>query len=387
MPPEPDVANVHDAPQNPTMALVEEVLASEPAPRRVVELGCGTGRRLAGFLERGTLRVIGVDGSEDHLTAARRRRVEARWIHADVGDRLDLLDGCADRVLVCLALGGHDPAPVFAEAARLLADDGELLVFDGPADADVLDAVATAHGFAPGTFATLAAPGDHAEVLQARWRRAPRTAATWHAPTDLPRHEAFAFFSRFGSPFFELTADVPLGDLRARCTAAGVPFHLVTLHAAVGALHAVPELMLRLEGGHVVQHARVRVGSTHLDRAERVGFVEFAWDPDLQRFAEGARAAYAAGRERSHLTTTEGSDIVYFSNVPWVAFRSITHADTLDDTASVPRLTFGGATARGGEDVLPVSLSVHHALADGLHVGWFFRFLEDALGRALQPPG
>ena len=40
------------------------VLQTDPPAWRVVELGCGTGRNLAVFAERGALQLVGVDLSE-----------------------------------------------------------------------------------------------------------------------------------------------------------------------------------------------------------------------------------------------------------------------------------------------------------------------------------
>jgi chloramphenicol O-acetyltransferase type A len=48
----------------------------------------------------------------------------------------------------------------------------------------------------------------------------------------------------------------------------------------------------------------------------------------------------------------------------------------------VPKLAFGRAEAEGAHLWLPVSVEVHHALMDGLHVG---RYLE-ALDAALREP-
>lgn len=415
----------YDAQPSPLVALVDEVLAGETAPLRVVELGCGTGRNLAAILSRGTLRAIGVDLSSGMLDVARKRRVEARWIQADLaaGERLDLLDGCADVVLISLVLEHvEDLRPVFAEAARLLADGGCLRVLelhpdaaargsrarialDGEEhttacfvhDAEALDAAARASGLEPGVFAAVH-PSDELALrfpsskrtpgvpwlLSGRWTRPERTVPSRYRRDAIPRHAALAFYGAFGSPTFELTVDVALGDLRARCKAAGRPFHLVALHAATRALRAVPELMLRLDGDEVVQHHTLQVGSTCLDHAERVGFVYFPAHRELDRFIADARQATEQGRQQAVLRSASDTDSVFFSNVPWLSFRSITHADTLDPNASEPRLTFGGVHRTVAGEALPVSLSVHHGLADGLQVSWFFRYLRHFLSTALR---
>jgi chloramphenicol O-acetyltransferase type A len=393
-----------------------------------VELGCGTGRNLHHLVSRGTLRAIGADLSAGMLDAARRRPLEARWIRADLsaGEPLELLDGCADLVLICLMLEHvADLDPVFAEAARLLADGGQLRVIELHPDAadrgsrarievdgvrhttawhahDLADlrAAASRAGLVASSardvhptdeiaarYPSTRRPQGVPWLLDASWTRGTRAGPVRYDPASLPRREAFAFFSGFGSPTFELTVDVPLGDLRARCTRAGRPFHLVALHAAVRALEAVPELMLRIEGEAVLRHHQLRIGATCMDHAERLGFTYYRAHAELDAFIAAAREATARGRERARMVSTTTSDAVFFSNLPWLSFRSITHADSLDPQASVPRLTFGRTHETLQGEALPVSLSVHHALADGVHVSWFFGFLQHHLEGAVRGDG
>lgn len=49
------------------------------------------------------------------------------------------------------------------------------------------------------------------------------------------------------------------------------------------------------------------------------------------------------------------------------------------DMASDPRINWGKYVTRDGRTTLPVTLTVHHALADGLHISRFFLNLEKEL--------
>lgn len=101
--------------------------------RVVADLGCGTGQ-LAGAVAPFVHRVVGVDRSPEMLRAA-RRRLEA--VEGDVDLRqgdleaLPMQDGEADIAVLSLVL--HlvlDPAAVLAEAFRVLAPGGRLVVVD-----------------------------------------------------------------------------------------------------------------------------------------------------------------------------------------------------------------------------------------------------------------
>jgi malonyl-CoA O-methyltransferase len=104
-------------------------------PRRIVDLGCGTGAHLEALGRRYPgAEVIGIDFSAAMLAQARARapwwrrfaRGGARLVRADA-ERLPFASQCADFAFSNLALHWCDPQAFFAEAARMLSTGGLLL--------------------------------------------------------------------------------------------------------------------------------------------------------------------------------------------------------------------------------------------------------------------
>lgn len=103
-------------------------------PGRLVDIGTGTGTMLMLFGNRAE-HVIGIDRSPDMLRFGRAKLKEAGITNAELrqGDmnRLDLPSGSADTVILHQVLHySRHPANAIAEAARLLAPGGRLLVID-----------------------------------------------------------------------------------------------------------------------------------------------------------------------------------------------------------------------------------------------------------------
>jgi ubiquinone/menaquinone biosynthesis C-methylase UbiE len=105
-----------------------------PAPPGsvVVDLGCGTGTGLAEYRDLG-FRIMGADTSPAMLQQARTRLGPAADLRLIEGDTMPFDDDCADLVVVSLVL--HSVAPdqarrILAEAARILAPGGRVLVTD-----------------------------------------------------------------------------------------------------------------------------------------------------------------------------------------------------------------------------------------------------------------
>ena len=114
-------------------AAMDEALGEGPF-NLLVDLGTGTGRILELFAARAA-RALGFDLNHAMLAYARMKLERAELSHAQVrhGDlyNVPLPDGAADAVVLHQVLHFlDDPAAAVAEAARLLAPGGRLLVVD-----------------------------------------------------------------------------------------------------------------------------------------------------------------------------------------------------------------------------------------------------------------
>src|SRR5947208_9547864 len=143
---------------------------------RLVDIGTGTGRMIELLGPRAS-QAIGIDRSSEMLRLA-RVKLEAAGIHSSLrqGDMyaLPLADHSADRVIIHQVLHyAHSPAAAIAEAARVIAPGGTLLVVDFAAHEREELRATDAHirlGFEDevmaGWFATAGLTIDHVEHLK-----------------------------------------------------------------------------------------------------------------------------------------------------------------------------------------------------------------------------
>jgi ubiquinone/menaquinone biosynthesis C-methylase UbiE len=95
------------------------------AGRRVLDVGCGTGKFVAALSERA--KVWGVDASPEMLEVARARTPRVRFKQASA-DALPFKDGWFERVTMWLVVHLVDRPRVFDELRRVLAGNGRLAV-------------------------------------------------------------------------------------------------------------------------------------------------------------------------------------------------------------------------------------------------------------------
>ena len=98
-------------------------------------------------------------------------------------------------------------------------------------------------------------------------------------------------------------------------------------------------------------------------------------------FAAPAAAAIAASRAGRAPFEPKPDDAarVHFTTLPWLHFTGFSHARNWGREDSVPKLAFGRIDNDGARAWMPLSVEVHHALMDGLHVGQFVQAFEVAL--------
>jgi ubiquinone/menaquinone biosynthesis C-methylase UbiE len=112
----------------PIHDVVLALLAERP-PRRVLDLGCGTGL-LAARLRRSlpNARIVGCDFSTGMLAHARARDGTGDWVRGDA-QRLPFRSGAFDAIVSSEAFHWFpDQSAALAECARVLAPEGRLLV-------------------------------------------------------------------------------------------------------------------------------------------------------------------------------------------------------------------------------------------------------------------
>jgi SAM-dependent methyltransferase len=96
--------------------------------RRVLDVGCGTGRWAAALVERFGCQVTGIDVSPEMLEVARERVPDGVDLCLAAAERLPFAGGSFERVLMTLVVHHVERGSAFAEAHRVLGRDGKLII-------------------------------------------------------------------------------------------------------------------------------------------------------------------------------------------------------------------------------------------------------------------
>jgi chloramphenicol O-acetyltransferase type A len=192
------------------------------------------------------------------------------------------------------------------------------------------------------------------------------------------RRHLFRLFRGYDDPYFNVCADVDATNLldfaRSRNLSFFITYHFLSTRTA----NEVEPFRYRLRGDRVLVHERVDAGAILLLEDESFTFVYFDFAEDFGAFHASARETIESARaEPPPLDArADRDDLIYHSVIPWVSFTSISHARDSRRQNGIPKVSFGKCRDVGGRMMMPVSVEVHHALMDGLHVGRYFERLE-----------
>lgn len=186
------------------------------------------------------------------------------------------------------------------------------------------------------------------------------------------RKEHFQFFNSMDDPFFGITTQVDITSVYQEAKADRASFFLYSLHKIMRAVNEVEEFRYRTEGEQVVCFDVIHAGTTVGREDGTFGYGFITYSPDRDQFIQNAqevirRVQAAKGLCRD--TEAERQDLVRFSPVPWFVFTEMKHASSFKTGDSATRISTGKLVEVNGRMMLPISITAHHGLTDGRHVG------------------
>ncbi len=195
------------------------------------------------------------------------------------------------------------------------------------------------------------------------------------------RRELFEFFIGYTNPYFNVCTIVDVTKLVALVRERpGVKISLAIHYFALRIANEIEPFRYRLKDEKVFVYDVVNGGTTVLLPNESFTYAYFDYQRDFEKFmTDMGKAVDEVRTGTGALKPTMRDDVIYHTTLPWISFTSFAHARTKGRGDSIPRIVFGKFAKENERMMMPISVEVHHALMDGLHVGRYLSRLEEAL--------
>ncbi|QPH38997.1 chloramphenicol acetyltransferase [Pedobacter endophyticus] len=196
------------------------------------------------------------------------------------------------------------------------------------------------------------------------------------------RKDHFNFFNAFEEPFFGVTVDVDCTSTYREAKQNGASFFLLYLHKSLVAANAIEPFRYRIIDDEVWKYKTVHASATINRPNGTFGFGYIDFDEHFNDFCLGANKEIEKVRATTGLIgSSSGENVIHFSALPWLNFKSMSHARSFSHQDSCPKISFGKVRDENGKKIMTVSIHVHHALMDGFHVSAFVDQFQELLNK------
>ena len=190
---------------------------------------------------------------------------------------------------------------------------------------------------------------------------------------DWKRKAHFEFYKDYESPFFNVTANIDVTKLYEYCKKNHYSFFLSCLYFSTKTANNIDAFRTRIQNNKAIIFDRINAGSTILKEDQTFFFGFFDFIDNLELFISNSKKQIDIQKEEEFNGENKANQaVIYHSVLPWISFTSVQHAQDKKKGNSVPKIIFGKYFRSNKRLLMPLSVEVHHALADGYHVGLFF---------------
>ena len=196
------------------------------------------------------------------------------------------------------------------------------------------------------------------------------------------RNAHFEFFSKFDEPFFGITTPIDCTLAYHNSKNIEIPFFVYYLHKTLVAVNKIENFRLRIEGETVVHYNEIDASATIMREDKTFGFSFMKYHEDIHEFNIMAQLEIQRIQNTSGILTREyPENIIHFSAVPWINFTGLTHSRNYSISDSCPKISFGKLMDEDGKKTMALSVTAHHGLLDGYHIGLFIETLQQELNK------
>jgi len=195
--------------------------------------------------------------------------------------------------------------------------------------------------------------------------------STWN------RKEHFEFFSAFDEPFFGITTPIDCTIAMKKAKEIQIPFFVYYLHKTLEAINKVENFRLRIQNKKVYLYDEIDASATIIREDKTFGFSFMKFHEDINEFNKIAQKEIERMQSTTGIFTREyPENIIHFSAVPWINFIGLTHSRNFKVEDSCPKISYGKVIEENGRKSMALSVTAHHGLIDGYHIGLFIEELQ-----------
>lgn len=197
----------------------------------------------------------------------------------------------------------------------------------------------------------------------------------------LDRAEYFYYFMSVGTTI-EFTAKIDVTKVIEKCNTDFLNFQAVMLFMLYKAINTIENFKYDVLDDKLIKWERIVPTFSSINKNSKLFFTLYA---DIKENCFDYNEQYKKTVERYADAVTivpQGNlpaNVFNVSCIPWLHFEHFSSNSKTMESKIVKMITFGKYEELNGKFVLPLTIQVSHAIADGYHVALFFERLQKEL--------
>ena len=198
-----------------------------------------------------------------------------------------------------------------------------------------------------------------------------------------PRRECYEYYATGSKCMCAISANIDVTDLYKKTNSINKDFEVVVLHIITNVLNRHEEFRI----GYCKENGQLMIWD-YINPVHRVFHEETetfsrVWTQYSKNFDEFYAAAQKSIKEGAKLKTVNQPEIpdnnFEISFIPWIHFTAINTKMSESGKYLAPVITVGKIEEENGRFVMPLTMQISHAVADGFHIARAFNeTCEDA---------
>ncbi|MBU1093480.1 MAG: chloramphenicol acetyltransferase [Firmicutes bacterium] len=197
------------------------------------------------------------------------------------------------------------------------------------------------------------------------------------------RIQPYSFFTTLDIPRYLVTVNLDVTEFVKKIKEQHLSFYLSFMHLAMKEMNKIDNFRYRIIKDDVFLFDETHPSFTDMiEGTDQFKFVTTNMETDLLTFIDKAKQkSKDQGNQFFDQSEEERFDVVYITTFPWASYTQVSHAHNIDKKDTIPKLAWGKFENVNDKLLMPFSIEVHHALADGLHVGRLIQNIQSALDK------
>ncbi len=195
------------------------------------------------------------------------------------------------------------------------------------------------------------------------------------------RKQTYEFYKDLDVPRYQITVEVDVYWFYKYVKYNDLSFYLSFMWLVLRELNQIDNFKYRFIDEDVILYDVVHPSFTDkVSNGETFKIVNTDFCFDLFEFNKKAlEKSRKQGDKFIDYDDEKRQDLVYITSFPWAKYTHATNVFNLDPKDAIPRIGWGKYDKKEAKWMMPLTIEVHHACADGYHVGLLINRIEERL--------